>query len=80
MLDNLEEMIATIERASNQILSKIGGPVECLFMLGTGLGGLVIDSQSAAPESVKKWKLEYNRTGSEDGGFVTMAHEEEIVI
>ena len=49
-------------------------------MLGTGLGELVIDSKSAAPESVKKWKLEYNRTGSEDGGFVTMAHEEEIVI
>ena len=38
MLDNLEEMIATIERASNQILSKISGPVECLLMLGTGLG------------------------------------------
>ena len=40
MLDNLEEMIATIERASNQILSKIGGPVECLLMLGTGLGSI----------------------------------------
>ena len=40
MLDNLEEMIATIERASNQILSKIGGPIECLLMLGTGLGSI----------------------------------------
>ena len=49
-------------------------------ILGTGLGELVIDSKSAAPESVKKWKLEYNRTGFEDGGFVTMAHDEEIII
>ena len=40
MLDNLEQMIATIERASNQILSRIGGPVECLLMLGTGLGSI----------------------------------------
>ena len=40
MLDNLEEMIATIESASNQILSRIGNPVECLLMLGTGLGSI----------------------------------------
>ena len=38
MIGNLEEMIKTIEVASDQILSEIDGPVEYLLMLGTGLG------------------------------------------
>lgn len=40
MLKNLEEMIKNIELASDQILSRIGGSVECLLMLGTGLGSI----------------------------------------
>ena len=40
MLNNLEEMIKTIELASDQILSEIDGPVEYLLMLGTGLGSI----------------------------------------
>ena len=40
MFNNIEEMIKTIELASDQILSEIDGPVECLLMLGTGLGSI----------------------------------------
>ena len=40
MIGNLEEMIKTIEVASDQILSEIDGPVEYLLMLGTGLGSI----------------------------------------
>ena len=40
MIGNLEEMIKTIELASDQILSEIDGSVEYLLMLGTGLGSI----------------------------------------
>ena len=40
MFNNIEEMIKTIELASDRILSEIDGPVECLLMLGTGLGSI----------------------------------------
>ena len=40
MFNNIEEMIKTIELASDQILSEIHGQVECLLMLGTGLGSI----------------------------------------
>ena len=40
MHNNLEEMIKTIEHASDKILSEIDGPVEYLLMLGTGLGSI----------------------------------------
>ena len=42
MFNNIEEMIKTIELASDQILSEIDGPVECLLMLGTGLGSIAV--------------------------------------
>ena len=48
MIGNLEEMIKTIEVASDQILSEIDGPVEYLLMLGTGLGSIADKIESVS--------------------------------
>ena len=58
MFNNIDEMIKTIELASDQILSEIHGPVECLLMLGTGLGSIA-----------DKIKLEFRLPYEEIPGF-----------